>query len=80
MSQELLAPYLFILSGVALILLSFPGINQLIIGPLQQRGYLPLIKPKRKRELILGAGPRLSMLLLGTFLIAAGLLLLTLRA
>ena len=75
MADDRLAPYLLIVAGIGLVLVSFPTIREATIGQLQSAEILPKLKLKnRDREIISGAGPSLSLMILGFALIGAGVL------
>lgn len=70
-----MAPYFLIAVGIGFILVGFPKIRAMTVGRLQSAGILPELKLKnRDREIISGAGPDLSLMILGFALVAVGAL------
>ena len=75
MIRQSLTPYVFMIAGSLAVLFSFPKIRLLTIGRLQRAGVVSKIKLKPKdRELFSGAGPNLSLFILGVMMIALGAL------
>lgn len=75
MNSDKLAPYFLLATGAGFVLISFPKIRHYTINRLQSADYLPKIKLKPKdQELIAGAGPNLSLFIVGAALIGLGIL------
>ncbi|MCL5435632.1 MAG: hypothetical protein M1275_00960 [Patescibacteria group bacterium] len=75
MPSDKLAPYFLIALGAALIVISFPNIRRQTVGRLQDSEILPKINLKpRDQEILSGAGPDLSLLILGVALVALGVI------
>ena len=66
---------MLIVVGAVLILISFPKIRASTLGRLQTAEILPKIKLKpRDQEIVSGAGPNLSLMIMGFVLMAVGVI------
>jgi len=73
---EKIFPYLIIASGGFVIALVVPAVHKQTIARLQQKNILPVLKLKpEKQELLVGAGRKLSLVLVGISLILLGIIL-----
>ncbi|MEK9180827.1 MAG: hypothetical protein AAB871_01180 [Patescibacteria group bacterium] len=77
MITQALFPYFVIFFGIFVFSLGLPKVREVIIAPLQEKGYLPTKKLKaRDREIISDAGENLSLMFAGIIIILIGTVLL----
>jgi hypothetical protein len=70
-----IVPYILMAAGTLVFLLGLPGFRRQTVGRLQAQNFLPIINLKKKdREILLTAGPDLSLMITGAVIFVLGIL------